>query len=110
MKGIKFLPKTKLGQYSVLLIVLMLILFYIGRLFVDCYGPVSAGKTILQDIVKRPGVALPMLAGFISGIIAFITGLIAVIKKREGAVLVFVSIIIGALLILFLIGEIVSPH
>ena len=107
---IKILSKTILGKWSIVLIVLMPILFYIGMSFVSFYESVPAGKTIPDDIVARPGVSLPMLAGFASGIIAFITGLTAIIKKRERSILVFVSTIIGALLILYLAGEIISPH
>jgi len=107
---IKIIPKTILGKWSVVLIVVMPAFFYIGMSFVDFYSSIPAGRTILQDVVGRPGVALPMLAGFASGIIAFITGLAAIIKNRERAILVFVSTIIGALLILYLAGEIISPH
>ena len=64
----------------------------------------------MEDIVKRPALSLTMLAGMLVGILAFITGLIAIIKQKERAPLVFVATIIGALLIAFLIGEILFPH
>lgn len=51
-----------------------------------------------------------MLAGIVSGILAFVTGLIAAIRQKERASLVYVAIIIGALLILFLVGEVLFPH
>jgi len=54
--------------------------------------------------------AITMLAGMISGIMGFITGLSAIIRKKEKAVLVYISSLIGALFILFLIGEIFFPH
>jgi len=78
--------------------------------FLKVYTSVSAGETILSDIVTRPGLALSMLSGFASGIIAFITGLTAIIKNKERSILVFIATIIGALLILFLTAEITSPH
>jgi hypothetical protein len=109
MKNIKLLPKNKLGEWSVVLIMVMMLFFYLGMSFVDFYSSIPAGRTIPQDIINRPGVALLMLAGFASGIIAFITGLVAIIKNRERSVLVFVSTIIGALLILYLAGEIIFP-
>ncbi len=110
MRSIRLLPKSILGKWSVVLIVVMPILFYLGMSFADFYSSIPAGKTILQDIVNRPGVALSMLVGFASGIIAFITGLVAIIKNRERSILVFLSTIIGALLILYLAGEIIFPH
>ncbi|MFH1426779.1 MAG: hypothetical protein ABIG66_05120 [Candidatus Kerfeldbacteria bacterium] len=103
-------PITKLGKWSIGLIVTMPMLFVIGSLLVNVYEGVSSGETILKDIVARPGVALPMLAGFGSGIAAFVTGLVALTKGKERAVLVFLSTIVGALLILFLVAEITSPH
>ena len=69
---IKIVPKSILGKWSVALIIMMPILFYIGMSFVDFYKSVPAGKTIPRDIVARPGVALPMLAAFTCGIAAFL--------------------------------------
>jgi hypothetical protein len=74
------------------------------------YTNISAGKTIVEDIFLRPVVTFPMLTGFLSGIIAFFTGVISIIKRKERSLLVFVATIIGLLLILFLLGEIFSPH
>jgi len=86
-------------------------LFFIGSFFRNLlYVSVPAGDTILEDIARRPALALTMLAGMASGISAFITGLIAVIKKRERGLLVYISTTMGFLLILFLLGEILFPH
>jgi len=104
------MPKTKLGKWSVWLILAMPVFFYMGFSFVSFYEGIPSGRTIPQDIVVRPGVALPMLTGMFSGISAFITGITSLIRKRERALLVFVSTIMGGLLILFLLGEIVFPH
>ncbi len=107
----KILPITKLGKWSVGLIVAMLILFIIGSsLTSSLYESVSSGDTILADIAARPALALSMLAGMAAGISAFITGLLAIIRKRDNALLVYISSLIGALLILFLAAEILFPH
>jgi hypothetical protein len=74
------------------------------------YESVPAGDTILKDIVVRPALALTMLAGMASGISAFVTGLITIIKQKERALFVYAATLVGALLILFLIGELVFPH
>lgn len=105
------MPKTTLGKWSLGLIVAMPVLFFIGGSFTNLlYESVSAGNTIMDDIARRPALALTMLAGIFSGILAFTTGLIAVIRQRERTQLVYVTIIIGALLMLFLAGEVLSPH
>lgn len=108
---IYFIPKTTLGRWSLGLIIAVPILFFIGSFFRNLlYVSVPAGDTILEDIARRPALALTMLAGMASGISAFITGLIAVIKKRERGLLVYISTTMGFLLILFLLGEILFPH
>ena len=105
------MPKTQLGKWSLGLIAAMPVLLFVGMSFTDLlYESVPAGNSILEDIAGRPALASTMLAGNISGISAFITGLIAIIRQKERAPLVFVATIIGALLILFLIGEILFPH
>ena len=108
---IYFMPKTKLGKWSLWFIVAMPILFFIGVSFTSLlYKSVPAGNSILEDIVGRPALALTMLVGMVSGILAFVTGLISVIRQKERALLVYAATIIGFLLILFLLGELFSSH
>ena len=107
----RIMPISMLGKWSVGLIIIVPILFIIGTSFTNSlYKTVPSGDTILADIAMRPALALTMLAGMISGTIAFITGLLAMIQKKEKAILVYLSSLIGALLILFLIGEVLFPH
>jgi len=110
IKKVKFLSKTTLGKWSVVLIIVMPVFFYVGMSFVDFYESVSAGKTILQDIVTRPGIALPMLIGFVCGIVAFFTGIIGIIRKKDHSVLVFLSTAMGFLMVLWCLAEILFPH
>jgi uncharacterized membrane protein len=89
----------------------MPILVIIGStLTSSLYKSVPSGDTIFADIATRPALALTMLAGILAGISAFITGLYAIIKQKENSLLVYISIAIGALLMIFLVGEAVSPH
>ena len=107
---INFTPKSPLGKWSVGLIVILPILFYIGMSFVSFYESVPAGKTILHDIVARPGVALPMLVGFVSGIVAFFCGIIGITKKKDYSVLVFISTTLGFFVLLWILAEFLFPH
>jgi len=108
---IGILPKTKLGWCSLGLAAAMLVFFLIGMSFTDLvYKSVPAGGTILKDITVRPALALTMLTGMASGISAFIIGLIAIIKQKERALLVYGATLTGALLIIFIVGEIIFPH
>ena len=105
------MPKTNSGKWSVGLILAMFVLFFIGMSLTNTlYESVPAGGTILADIGARPVLALSMLAGFGAGISAFVTGLIAIIRQKERTILVFVSTLVGAALLLFLIAEIIFPH
>lgn len=111
IQSLKILPITSLGKWSVGLIVVMPILFITGTSFANSlYQSVPAGGTILADIAARPALALTMLAGMAAGLSAFITGLLAIIRRKDRTLLVFVSSIIGALFVLFLAGEILFPH
>lgn len=107
----RLLPRTTLGVWTVGLVVAVPILFVIGSSSLSfLYDSVPAGRTILADVAVRPLLALPMLAGMVSGISAFIVGLLAIFKHRENALLVYVSTAIGGLLMLFLVGELAFPH
>ncbi len=107
----RIIPKTILGKWSIGLIIAMPLIFAIGSSLANSiYESVSAGDSIWADITARPALALSMLAGMVSGIVAFITGLLAIISRKENAVLVYVSSAIGGLLMLFLVGEILFPH
>jgi hypothetical protein len=69
------------------------------------YESIPAGGSIPADIVQRPALAITMLVGMASGISAFITGLVALIRTKDRTFLVFVSTIIGAVFTLYLIAE-----
>ena len=104
-------PITTLGKWSVGLIVAMPILFIIGSSLTNSlYKSVAAGRTILADIVARPALALTMLAGMVVGFSAFIVGFATIIRQKENAILVYISTMLGALLILFLVGEIMFHY
>lgn len=109
MMKINFVPKSGLGKWSIGLIVVVPIFFYIGILFVRYYKSVPAGKTILCDIVARPGVSLAMLAGFVSGIAAFFCGIIGITKRKDYSVLAFISTIVGFFVLLWCLAQFVFP-
>ena len=108
---LSILPKTRGGWWSVGLIIIMPVLFIIGASFTNSlYETVPSGDTLFEDIAARPALALTMLAGMAAGISAFLIGLQTIIRKKENAILVYIATVIGALLLVFLTGEIVSPQ
>lgn len=108
----KFKPQTKLGMWSVGLIISVPILVFFGTFFMNLlYKNAPAGNTITEDLTNRPALALAMLAGMISGVGALITGLVAIIRnKEERSVLVIIATVLGGLLLFFLLGEVIFPH
>lgn len=107
----RLMPGTRLGRWTIGLIAVMPILFILGSSFsLSLYKSVSAGRTILADIASRPLLALTMLAGMAAGFTGFITGLVAIIKQKEKALLVYGAAVIGGLSVVFLMGELVFRH
>jgi hypothetical protein len=105
------IPKSQLGKWSLGLIIAMPLLLIIGSSLTNSiYESVPSGDTILADIAARPALALTMLAGMLAGILALITGIFAIARSKERAVLVYISSFMGALLLIFLSGEILFPH
>ena len=105
------MPKTNLGKWSLWLIVAMPILIAIGSSLTNSlYESVTSGNTIFEDIANRPALALSILGGLASGVIAFITGLVAILRQKERAFLVYASTVIGAGTLVFLIAEFSFPH
>jgi hypothetical protein len=104
------MPKTSLGKWSLGLLIAMPLLIFIGTSFANTlYKSVHAGGTILADIVSRPALSLMALAGMACGVSAFITGLIAIIKQKERAILAYIVTVIGGILTIFIIAEFLSP-
>ena len=109
--SLRIMPATTAGNWSVGAAIVMPLLFILGGSFTNSlYSSVPAGDTILADIAARPALALMMLAGMGAGILALIAGIVAIIRQKERAVLVYISSLIGVLLMLFLAGEILFPH
>jgi uncharacterized membrane protein len=107
----RVIPNTKLGWWSIGLILATPILFLVGSSFgSSLYETVAAGDTILADIAARPALALTILGGVLCGILAFVTGWLSIFQKKEKTILVYISTLLGALLIVFVIGQVISPN
>lgn len=109
---IHLLPKTSPGKWSLgMVVVMFLLLFAVGPFFANrVYKGVAAGETIPVDFITRPGLAISMSAGFAAGLAGMVIGLLAMIRHKERAMLVFVSTLVGLLLVVFLAGEFAGPH
>lgn len=98
------MPKTILGKWSVGLIIIFFLSFAALRLLV------ALGQRGGETFFSNPLLAITGIFMGISGISAFFTGIIGIIKSKERAVLVFLSTAIGLFVLIFCLGEILSPH
>ena len=99
-----FRPKTTLGKWSVALIGAFIVLI-ISFQFLVTLGH-RGGETFLSALL----LTVPIIIAGISGVSAFVIGLIGIIRSREQSVIVYLAVTIGLLVLLFGLGEIIFPH
>lgn len=99
------MPKTSLGKWSTRLIIALIILF-ISRKVIMVSLQISGGSTFFSS----PVLAMLLLGAAAAGIISFFAGLLAIIRKKERSILVFLSTFIGFFVLCFSLAEIMFPH
>lgn len=97
------MPRTTLGKWSVVLIVIFILLFALFLILVA--SGQKGGETFFSNLA----LSVPMLIAAIAGIASFVIGIISIIKG-ERSVLVFISSAVGLLVTIFVLGEIIFPH
>ena len=102
--NVYYKPSTTLGKWSVWLIIGFIVLFAIFQILV-ALGQ-RGGDTFFSNLA----LSVPMSIAGISGISAFFTGIIGIIKYRDRSISIFISTTIGFLILLFILGEILFPH
>ncbi len=98
------MPKTGSGKLSLRLLVIFFALLAFQTLLVQYFNK----KRIALG--ENPLFAVGMIAGIISAIASFFTGILGIVKQNERGVLVLASTLIGFLILIFVIGELVVPH
>ena len=100
----KFTPKTKLGKWSVGLIIGFFLLFAAMQILV--VSGQKGGENLSDNLILA---VAGILAG-LSVIVSFICGTIGIIKQKERSVFVFIAILIGFFILVLIFGEIFSSH
>lgn len=98
------MPKTFLGKLSLGLIIVFFLLFAVFQLFVT--SGQRGGETYFSNLL----LAIPITLAGISGIAAFFTGITALVKRKERSIAVYIAVLIGFFVLLFVLGEILYPH
>lgn len=106
----KILPGSLVGRWALLLAVAIPLFLIAGNVSVSLYEGIDSGKTVLEDILVRPAVAIPMWVGFALGISACVTSAISVFRKKDRSVLSVGTFLVSSVVVLFLILEIAIPH
>ena len=88
------MPKTRSGKWSVWLNAFFLIVISTSIILVNVLGMLSYDDHWWD-------VTVPLV--FFVSIVAFILGIIAIRKNKESSILVYISVIIGLLTILFIL-------
>lgn len=102
---ISFLPKTKLGIWSVALLISSVLLLVLFFLLINVFNQ-KGGPTFFSNLT----LTIPIILAWFACAAAFIIGIIAVIKSKSRSFLVFITILIGFLVTLFGIMEVTLPH
>jgi uncharacterized membrane protein len=93
---IDFMPKTRSGKWSVWLNAFFLVVIIISIILVNVLGLLSYNDHWWD-------VTVPLL--FFASVTALILGVIAIRKNKEQSALVYTSVIIGLLSILFVLSH-----
>jgi hypothetical protein len=101
---VRFIPRTSLGKWSIWLIVAVIVLYIIFQLLVA--SGQRGGATFFSNLA----LSVPMLLAGISGISAFFTGIIGIIKSKERSILTFIATVVGFFILFFILGELLVPH
>jgi hypothetical protein len=97
------MPKTKFGKWSVGCLGLFFVLLLLARVIV------ASGQAGGETFFSNPLISVPMSLAGIAGVLAFVFGVYSIIKQKERSVLVFVTTLIGLLILGFAAGELFGP-
>ncbi len=98
------MPKTKMGKWSVILIIVSFLMFALFQILV------STGQRGGDKFFDNLFLTIPFLLTACAGICSFFTGIISIFRSRERSVFVFISTIIGFLILVFVTAEIFFQH
>lgn len=71
---------------------------------------IKAGYRGGDTFFSNPPLAVPITLAGICGVLSFLTAFYSIFKQKEKSLVVFVCLLWGAFVILFIFGEIFSPH
>jgi hypothetical protein len=97
-------PSTRLGWWSVGLLIGFFVFFSLFTLLVE-FGQ-RGGETFFSN----PWLASTMLVAASSAIAAGVTAVVAIFGRHERSLLSILALLIGMFVLAFVLGEIIYPH
>ena len=98
------LPSTRLGWASLWLLVGFLVFYALFQILV------ASGQRGGETFFSNPWLALSILIAAGSAIAAGATAIVAILWRQERSILMFLSLMLGLLVAVFVLGEILYPH
>lgn len=98
------LPRSKLGKLTIYLCLAFWIFFAI---FV---GFVRFGQRGGMGFFDNLYLTIPILLAGFYGVTSFLTGVVSFFKQKEKSLIVFLCLLWGAFVLVFISGEILTPH
>lgn len=100
---IKVLPQTSYGKKALIVFGLFIVMILVSNIIVQLQEPDIDGISRLITIVTG-------LIGIVSAFTGLALSVLALTKQKERAILVFLPLLIGLLMLIFIIGEVTVPH
>ncbi len=101
---IAIFPKTNLGKVTLILIAGFIVLLAIFFILIEL------GERGGEQFFSNLKLALTGILSALCAITSFFIGLIATIKNKERSLIVFLCMLIGFLILLWVLAEIIFPH
>lgn len=104
MSAMGLRPQTRVGTWSGYFLVTFVVLYAIF------FGLAASGQTGGETFSDNLLLAIPGLAGDVAAVVSGLLGAFAVFRRGERSVTCYLAMGIGALLLVFLAGELLVPH
>lgn len=100
----RFLPASRLGRWSASL--------FGGTLvaFLTMVALVAAGQRGGETFSDNLWLSIPGAIAAVGAVGAFLTGALALVRSRERSLVTVVVTLVSALVVVFLVGELLVPH
>lgn len=98
-------PKTRLGKWSLAFIITLIMFFTFFLVMVNFLNQ-RGGETFFSNLY----LTIPMLLSWLSGFLAFLTGVCAIAKSKARSIFVFLTTFIGFLITLYGFTEVIFTH